>query len=417
MKIAVVASGSRGDVQPYVALGKGLADAGHTVRLLTSDDFESLARGAGLEFISSGTSVEQMLQNPEWRQVTESGNFVKILGKMNAEMKRRAEDFAREMPPALEGADLVIAGMAGMGGAFSIAEKLNIPVTLAYVVPFTPTRAFPAPLFPRLPLGGITNPLSFQVLRQVFWQSTRIADVHTRKRLGMRPPSFWGPYGALDRRRVPTLYGYSRHVLPEAGDWGDHIRVTGYWYLDAAPDWTPPAGLTDFLKAGPPPVYIGFGSMVNKDPAAVAELTLKALALSGQRGVLASGWGGLSPADLPDNVFMIGSVPHRWLFPQMAAVVHHGGAGTTAAGLGAGIPSIIVPFMADQPYWGRRVQALGVGPAPIPRRRLTAVNLAAAIQQAVSDSGMRGRAAALAERIRTEDGVRRAVAAIQQYSQ
>ncbi len=415
MKITIVTSGSRGDVQPYVALGKGLGEAGHAVRLLSTQDFESLVMDARLEFISTGTSIEQMLQNPEWRQVTESGNFIKLIRKMNAEMKHRAEDFAREMPSAIEGSDLVITGMGGMGGAFSIAEKLNIPVMLAYLFPFTPTRAFPAPLFPRLPLGPVLNPLSFQVLRQVFWQSTRIADVHTRKRLGLPKASFWGPYGALDRRRVPTIYGYSRHVLPDASDWGDHIRVTGFWFLEAAADWTPPSALTDFLQAGPPPVYIGFGSVGSRNPEETTRLTLKAVELSGQRAVLASGWGGMSAADLPPNVHMLPSIPHSWLFPQMAAVVHHGGVGTTAAGLRAGVPSVVIPFMADQPYWGQRVHDLGVGPAYIPRKRLTAEKLAAAITQAVSDAGMRQRAAALGERIRAEDGIRRAVAAVEQY--
>lgn len=415
MKITIVASGTRGDVQPYVALGQGLHAAGHQVRVLSTGDFESLAKDAGLEFISTGMSIEQMLQNPEWRQVTESGNFLKVIGKMNAEMKRRAEDFAREMPSAIEGSDLLVTGMGGMGGAFSIAEKLNIPIQLAYLFPFTPTRAFPAPLFPRLPLGQVLNPLSFQVLRQVFWQSTRIADVETRKRIGLPKASFWGPYGALDRRRVPTIYGYSRHVLPDAPDWGDHIQVTGFWFLEAAADWTPPSSLVDFLKVGPPPVYIGFGSMGSRNPEEATRLTLKAVELSGQRAVLASGWGGLSSADLPDQVYMLSSVPHSWLFPQMAAVVHHGGVGTTAAGLRAGVPSIVVPFMADQPYWGQRVHDLGVGPAPIPRKRLTAENLAAAITQAVSDAGMRQRAAALGEQIRSEDGIRAAVQMIERH--
>jgi sterol 3beta-glucosyltransferase len=295
----------------------------------------------------------------------------------------------------------------------SIAEKLNIPLMLAYLFPFTPTRAFPAPLFPRLPLGSVTNPLSFQVVRQVFWQNTRIADVQTRKRLGMSPPSFWGPHGALDRRQVPTIYGYSRHVLPEAADWGAHIRVTGYWFLEAAPDWTPPPALVAFLQAGPPPVYIGFGSMGSKNPEEAARLTLEAVRMSGQRAVLASGWGGLRATDLPANVHMLESAPHSWLFPQMAAVVHHGGVGTTAAGLRAGVPSVVVPFMADQPYWGQRVMDLGVGPAYIPRTRLTAEKLAAAITQTVNDAGMRGRAAALGQRIRAEDGIKEAVRAVE----
>jgi UDP:flavonoid glycosyltransferase YjiC (YdhE family) len=211
-----------------------------------------------------------------------------------------------------------------------------------------------------------------------------------------------------------VLYGYSRHVLPRPDDWDDLNQVTGYWFLPSEAGWTPPADLVDFLSAGEPPVYIGFGSMGNRDPEATTRLTLEALTRSGRRGVLASGWGGMHAQDLPDTVYMLKSAPHSWLFPQMAAVVHHGGAGTTAAGLSAGIPSIIVPFFGDQPFWGGRVAMLGVGTAPIPRRRLTADKLAAAITQATADRAMQQRAAALGQRIRDEDGIGQAVALIGQ---
>jgi UDP:flavonoid glycosyltransferase YjiC (YdhE family) len=165
----------------------------------------------------------------------------------------------------------------------------------------------------------------------------------------------------------------------------------------------------DFLQSGPPPVYIGFGSMAGRDPERRAEIALEALKRSGQRGVLLTGWGGLQPRDLPDDVYAVDSVPHDWLFPQMAAVVHHGGAGTTAAGLRAGTPTVIVPFFGDQPFWGRRVAELGVGPAPIPQKQLSVERLAAAIRTAAGDPAMRARAQELGRRIRQEDGVARAV--------
>lgn len=171
--------------------------------------------------------------------------------------------------------------------------------------------------------------------------------------------------------------------------------------------------LAAFLEAGPPPVYIGFGSMVSSRPQETAELALQALARAGQRGVLASGWGGLHREALPEEVFLLDAAPHSWLFPRMAAVVHHGGAGTTAAGLRAGVPSILTPFFGDQPFWGRQVHKLGVGPQPIPQRQLSAANLAAAIQQAVTDTEMQQRAADLGRRIRAEDGVARAVEVLQ----
>jgi sterol 3beta-glucosyltransferase len=155
--------------------------------------------------------------------------------------------------------------------------------------------------------------------------------------------SLWGPYGRLKQQKVPAVYGYSRHLVQSPDDGEGLHDVTGFWVLDPPADWTPPADLVDFLRAGPPPVYIGFGSMGSRNPEETARLTLKALELSGQRGILASGWGGMSGADLPDTVHMITSVPHTWLFPQMAAVVHHGGVGTTAAGVLAGVPSVITP--------------------------------------------------------------------------
>lgn len=417
MKITIAASGSRGDVQPYVALGKGLQAAGYPVRLVSSIDFEGLVRGEGLEFSSLGESVEAIVQSDEWRKTIEGGNFLAITARMQKELKQRARELAERMPGLLDGTDLLVCGFSGMGGAFSVAEKMGIPVIQAYVLPITPTGAFPGPLTPRLRLGGAANRLSYVAVQQMLWQSTRVADVQTRRLLGLRPGSFWGPFGSLARRRVPVLYGFSHHVLPRPADWGEFIQVTGYWFLDVTSDWTPPADLVEFLKAGPPPVYIGFGSMGSRSPEEATRLTLEALRLSGQRGVIASGWGGMSHADLPDTVYMLSAIPHSWLFPQMSAVVHHGGAGTTAAGLRAGVPSIVIPFMADQPYWGHRVAQLGVGPAPIPRKRLSAERLAEAIRWAVSDDGMRQRAADLGARIRAEDGVGQAVASIQQISQ
>jgi sterol 3beta-glucosyltransferase len=243
----------------------------------------------------------------------------------------------------------------------------------------------------------------------------RVSDVTLRRELNMSASPFWGPFGAMDRAGVPLLYGFSPHVVPRPADWPPNHHVTGYWFLDPDDGWQPPADLAAFLAAGPPPVYIGFGSMANRDPAEAAQIMLDALAQSGQRGVIASGWGGLTPSDLPDRVHMLSSIPHSWLFPRMAAVVHHGGAGTTAAGLRAGVPSIIVPFFGDQPFWGRRVAELGVGPVPIPRRKLTASALADAITRAVTDPAMRARAAALGEQIRAEDGIAAAAAHIEAY--
>ena len=413
--ISIVGSGSRGDVQPYLALGKGLQAAGYSVRLLTSDDFETLVTEAGLDFGSTGEGAQARVQSKEWRETLDGGNFLKILSKMRAEMKTVAAAGAERLPPLLAGSDLIITGMAGISGTVSIAERFKIPMLQAHVFPFTPTRAFPSPLVPKLPVGGPLNYLSFQVTRQMFWQNFKVSDVETRKALGMSKAPFWGHFRALDKQPTPLLYGYSPHVLPRPGDWPASHHVTGYWFLDEPASWSPPAELVDFLDAGPPPVYIGFGSMGSRNPEEAGRIVLGALARAGQRGVIAAGWGGLSVDDLPETVHAVGELPHSWLFPRMAAVVHHGGAGTTAAGVRAGVPSIIVPFMGDQPFWGQRVVDLGVGPAPIPRKQLTAERLGDAITQATADAGTRQRAAELGRQIRAENGVERAVHLIKQF--
>ncbi len=337
MKISVVASGTRGDVQPYLALSKGLQNAGFDVCLLASENFAALATEAGVAFASTGMGAEERIQSEEWRKTIEGGNFLKVLSKMQAEMKNVAAELAPQLPPLLADSDLIIAGMAGLGGAFSVAAHYKIPVIQAYVVPFTPTRAMATPLVPALPLGQILNRPSFHVTRQMFWQSTKVSDAETRKVLGMPKPSFWGPFGDLARTQAPVLYGYSRHVLPQPQDWPPQIHVTGYWFLNEGDGWQPPADLVDFLNAGDAPVYIGFGSMGSRNPEEAARIALDALARANQRGVLAAGWGGLKASDVPETVHLISSLPHSWLFPRMAAVVHHGGAGTTAAGLRAGV--------------------------------------------------------------------------------
>ena len=247
------------------------------------------------------------------------------------------------------------------------------------------------------------------------WQSFQPADRLARRQvLGVPAAPLGGPFNSEYTRRNPILYGYSPSVIPPPPDWDGAIHVTGYWFLEPAEAWSPPPALEEFLQAGPPPVYVGFGSMSSRNPEEAADLVLEALRRVGQRAILLSGWGGLHKAELPASVFMVDSVPFTWLFPRLAAVVHHGGAGTTAFGLRAGVPSIVIPFFGDQPFWGRRVAELGVGPMPIPRQKLTVERLAKAIQTAVTDPMMHQRAAKLGAKIQAEDGVGRAVAVIGQ---
>jgi sterol 3beta-glucosyltransferase len=415
MRIAIIATGGRGDVQPYIALGQGLQKAGHTVRLVTMQDFEALVRSYGLEFWSVRGNAQESLESTEARELMEKGNLLTMLRLMKKESMRTSVEWMEDGLAACQGMDLLITGSLGLNIGLALAEHLNIPLIRAHLFPFTPTRTFPSVLIPQTStnLGGSFNLLSWQLVLQMLWLGVGPIFNQARKKvLGLPPSSLVETYHS-DSSKGPIFYGFSPSVIPRPADWKDGVHVTGYWFLDPAEDWTPPPALVDFLQAGPPPVYIGFGSMSSRKPEETAELVIKAITKTGQRALLFSGWGGLHKEDLPDSVLMIDSIPHAWLFPRAAAVVHHGGAGTTAAGLRAGVPSIVVPFNFDQPFWGQRVHKLGVGPRPIPRSRLTVDRLAQAIQEVVTNTSMRQRAAELGSKIRAEDGIANAVDLIQ----
>jgi MGT family glycosyltransferase len=408
MRIVIIAPGSRGDVQPYIALGKGLQNAGHHVRLVSHSNFESLITSYGLEFWSFGNDVQDAVENSEMRELTEKGNFLLLMAKMAKEAQREALRFAEGGLMAAQGMDIVLSGMGGLYIGIAIAEKLDIPLVQAYVVPFTPTRELSSVLTPKLPT--LLNRLSHQLTRQLMWQGFRSADTIARKKvLNIPAAPLLGPYNSKSTHNMPILYGFSPSVISAPSDWNDNTHITGYWFVDESDDWQPPAALLDFLQSGSPPVYIGFGSMSNRNPEQTADLVIQALALTNQRAILLSGWGGLQKANIPDSIFMIDAIPHSWLFPRASAVVHHGGASTTAAGLNAGVPSVIIPFFGDQPFWGQRIADLGVGSKPIPRKKLTAERLANAIREVVTNEDMRQRAAKLGKQIQTENGIKSAV--------
>jgi sterol 3beta-glucosyltransferase len=296
---------------------------------------------------------------------------------------------------------------------------------VSMVLPASRTRAFPTRVLPfSLPPGSPLNPLTHRVTELVGslalgWAANR----YRREKLDLPArPLLDYPHREAHGRPIPWLFAHSPAVIPHPADWPPTHHTTGYWFLDSDPDWQPPANLAAFLEAGTPPVYVGFGSMAGRDPVALTRLVVEALDRAGQRGVLLTGWAGVSSTTMPDNiraaglpdtVFPLVGCPHDWLFPRMAAVVHHGGAGTTGAGLRAGVPPILVPFMGDQPFWSGRVKSLGVGPQPIPRGQLNARRLAYAIRVAVEHEGIRARAASLGEKIRAEDGVGEAVRIIE----
>jgi len=407
-----LATGSRGDIEPYIALGKALKENGNYVRVLSHQNFNQLVNSCGLEFWPITGNVQEIAQSGEMSKRIEKGSFLSIISQMKKDAKTQAIEAIKKGTDACEGMDIILAGLAGLFTGYTLAEKHNIPLTQAYYIPLTPTRSFPSFLFYKIPkwTGSLANKLSFHITRQIIWQGFRSVDNLTRKEiLNLEKAPFWGPYRNLSDKNQPVLYGYSPSLIPTASDWDANTHVTGFWFLQEPTDWKPPQELLDFLESGDHPIYIGFGSMSSKNPEETTKLVLEALKETDQRAIVSSGWNGLTRKDLPSSVFMTDSVPSSWLFPKMAAIVHHGGAGTTHHGVRAGVPSIVIPFFADQPFWGNRIKELGVGPGPIPRKRLTAKRLASAISIALTDIDMRRRAKDLGAKVREEKGLETAV--------
>lgn len=409
MDIALLSYGSRGDVQPYLALAHALGAIGHRARLIAPPNFADIAAGHPVEFCPVGVDIQAQLSSERIRELTKSGNLVRNFQVFRDELRGFMDDTARDTLRACQGSDLLIGVSAN---SYSLAEKLGVPFIEAVLQPITPTRAFPSPIaFPKGQLGGALNRLSHVAFEQIFWQLFRTTVDRMRTHtLGLPPYGLRSPLGGYRDHALLRMHAYSAHVVPRPSDWPAQHQVTGYWFLPPPAGWRPPAELSAFLAAGPPPVYVGFGSMMARDAQKMTALVTEALARSGQRGLLAGGWGALAATEQrSDQLFFVNSIPHHWLFPRMAAVVHHGGAGTTGASLRSGVPSVVVPFSFDQPFWGQRVAALGVGPAPIPRARLTAERLADAIGRAVSDQQLRERAARLGALIRAERGTAQAI--------
>jgi len=292
MRIAIITIGSRGDVQPFVALGQGLIKAGHTVRLVTHQDFEAFVKSYGLEFCLIRGNPQEMVGSQEMREVLEKGNFVTIGRQMIRGAERTINEWMEDSLAACQGVDLIIAGGVGLSAGISVAEKLHLPLLQAFVFPVTPTRAFPSILLPQtLPnLGGAFNLLSSHLILQLMWLVSRPMLNQTRKKILDLPPySFAEPSQASRSKGFPMLFGFSPSVIPKPADWRAEDHVTGYWFLDPTADWAPPPDLLNFLQAGPPPVYIGFGSMGSRKPAETTDLVLQALAKTGQRAILLSG--------------------------------------------------------------------------------------------------------------------------------
>lgn len=408
--IVILTYGSRGDVQPLIALGVGLTRRGYRVRLAAPETFAPLVASYGLEFAPlpgdpralSRTLVERGAATP-----------LAVIGVLFDHALPLAERMLVRVEEVCRGADAVVHTFAMTTAGHEVARRLGVPDFSVQLFPvFAPTGAFPALMFPGLPLGAPYNRLTHQLNTAVFWWGSRLAYAWLRRRNRTLPPLSSWPFSARNRR-PPLLFAISPRVLPKPPDWGPDVYVTGYFTLSVDRGWTPPTDLAAFLAEGPPPVYVGFGSMVSSDAPRLVEVAQDALDARGVRGILGLGWGGGRPENGSDGVFVLAQAPHEWLFPRLAAIVHHGGAGTTGAALRSGRPQVIVPFTSDQPFWADRIHQLGVSARPIPWRDLSVARLANALGQVVGDRELAQRAEQVGAQVRAEAGVERAVEIVQ----
>jgi UDP:flavonoid glycosyltransferase YjiC (YdhE family) len=410
MNITILTYGSRGDVQPFLALALGLRRASHAVRLAAPHRFAALAARTGVDFVPLPGDPEEISLR---LNAARYNLFAQVKG-MAEYIFSIAEPGARAAFAACADADLIVHSFLFTTGGHSIARNRGIPDVSIQTFPmFAPTRAFPNVAAANLPAGAPSY-FSHWFATQIFWHGGNLGFRGLRKKA---PAVFdlqlsW-PFTGEEESRTPLLFAFSPVVIPRPVEWKSaHIHIPGYFFLEELEPYRPTAELEAFLSAGDAPVCITFGSMINQEAGRIHSVMLSALARLGKRAVFLTGWGGPAGENTPD-CFYLDSAPHSWLFPRCQAVIHHGGAGTTAACLRAGIPNLILPHTADQPFWGKRVAAIGAGPRPIAINALSVETLSAALAQ-MDSPALRGRAAEIGRLIQAEDGVSAAVRLIEE---
>jgi UDP:flavonoid glycosyltransferase YjiC (YdhE family) len=461
MRVLIISAGSWGDIAPHTGLAARIGDAGHDVTLATHDRLAPQIRDRGLAFRSLDVDISDLfgkaaddhdIPDDVWdvhdavdRDATgRSGSGRAAAGgpgtapggtavgpKSHLANLRQGASLIRQLVDGIAGAmrptgedgqdaepapDLVLLSATVAPLGWHVAEGLGIPTAGAYLQPATRTAEFPPPfLSGAVSLGRRGNRALTDVMHAIIdtaaWPATRRA----RRDLGLSPLSPHALRQQLEVACWPIAYGYSPAIVPRPRDWRPGLEVTGYWFPPRPTSWRPSARLVDFLAAGPPPVLVSFGSMAAGHGERVSEVTRAALRRAGVRGVIQSGLAGLAVDD--DDAVTVGDVPHDWLMPRCAAVVHHSAAGTTASGLRAGIPAVPVPVRTDQQFWAHRLTALGVSPGPQPFRRLSPDGLGDAVRRAVSEPSYRERAAWIAGRIADDDGPARVVEMVERLGE
>ncbi|MBK8259283.1 MAG: glycosyltransferase family 1 protein [Polyangiaceae bacterium] len=416
MKVTLVTVGSRGDTEPYVALGAALKRAGHTVRVAACEPFREYVRSHGLPFAALGGDIKAIVGD-EGRAAllgaaTNPINAGQALRKYVGPLVEEAHG---RLVSAVSGSDVVIGQML-VPGASACAESKGMLYLEAAYVPALPTREFANPGAPPNTRPGVVSYATHLIAEQVFWQAFRpLVNAFRERELGLGKAPFWGAPMFQTSRRPPMLFAVSPTVVKRPLDWPETAFMKGYWFLEPPLGWEPDSRLVDFLGSGKPPVYIGFGSMTVEEPEKLTRTVIEAVRKAGKRAVLSTGWGTLSEEKEGEDIFFVKDVPHGWLFPRVEAAIHHGGSGTTAAAFRAGIAQMAVPFLADQPFWGDRVEKLGVGPAPVAIGKVTVENLTRGLER-LSDGAVKDRARRVGEKIRAERGVEEMVEVVERLA-
>jgi UDP:flavonoid glycosyltransferase YjiC (YdhE family) len=388
------------------------------VTVVTSDRHRALLDQAGLGHVAIESDYAELMGREQ--AVLDTGNQYKVGRELARSMMNWTAKWAEQGMDATRDADLILGSGSGtlLGGA--VAERRGLPFVQAQFMPLTPSRHIP-PLWPapRHALPGIVNLALSHALRVAMWRVLAAPSQAIRDSFGLRRFPWRGPWYDREQRArpKPILYAFSRYLQPQPPDWPEErAAVVGFWLLDQAQGWTPPPALRAFLSAGPPPIYVGFGSMLTGRSESLTALVLDAIRRTGRRAIVATGWGALQPAGagVQDDVMFIDNAPHDWLFPRVSLAVHHGGAGTTAAATRAGLPQVVVPFAADQFFWAWRLRGIGLNPMLLDRKKMTAEDLATAISRADSESA-RVTAQRLGALIRAEDGLANAIDALKRW--
>lgn len=428
MRALIYAYGTRGDVQPYLALAHALNRAGHQAVLSAPARFASLATDHGVDFVGRDDEWLAVLDDPDVRRLLSSGARRMAMTRQDRRKirLRQQAEFARLLPKVLhdtwlaaqDGADVVVHSHEYLDQGQQIAEMLGVPSVLALLHPFfVPSWEYPSGLFKfgtRLP--KVVNRLSYVPLRFLRLEPNTVRTWRTEQ-LGL--PRRRGEFDMLHRpdgSRTTVLHGFSRHVIRPASDWPDSVHTTGFWLLPGSDGWTPPADLEGFLDAGEAPVFFGFGSLAGLDPAGIGRMVADTVRALRVRAVVSTGWGSIQLPESSHDVFVADQVPYDWLFPRTRLAVHAGSAGVVNEALAAGIPQVACPMHREQEIWADRMHELGVAPKPIVQRDLTTAGLTGAVREALGSDRMRQEATRLRALVRAEDGARTAAGVIAEAS-